>query len=494
MSRPASVRPRLVAAVPLALLLVGCAKSPYDLALDEAQAALKAGDVARAALNFHRACTLKPGEQETCTQAKQTFADLKARRLPPATQACATPDIDACHQQIGDVLAVQGADPDGVRLVTQGLDTHATACKAQDTGPFMAALGALKCMQHGADVTKRISAVYVASRHATAKRFLEASPSALPGASYALLHTASCLQKSLGAETDAIARETLIAAAATPIAVNVRDNGPTPLSPNITNLCGAVAQAMGVRAQCGIRTDKVVSFDVAVSLGRTVDNVTEELRVARYVAGTERVPNPDYAPAERELVRTRSSFEQIDREQRQNEANCAAAPVATKRTACAARDATVGEHTRRQQAFQNAQSRVQNTPPTIDREIIKEVSFTVRHHTWSTAWSYESPQGSRQGTIVFRDSEHPAVPVANVPADPLAAPSREIIEGQLRPALLAAAQARFEPEFQGKVARCAQAPFNFDDGPTLDCRVVAEFLGRGSPPAPEAWMPVPCEK
>jgi hypothetical protein len=323
-------------------------------------------------------------------------------------------------------------------------------------------------MQHGVDVTKRVIPAYVESRHAIAKRFVDASPSAPPGASYAMLHTASCLQKSLGPDTDGIARETLIAAAATPIAVNVRDNGPTPLSSNITNLCAAVAQAMGARAQCGIRTDKVVSFDVTVSLGATTDAVAEELRVARYVAGTERVPNPDYAPAERELVRTRSSFEQIDREQRQNEAQCAAAPVATKRSACAQRDATVGEHTRRQQAYQNAQSRLQNTPSTIEREIIKEVAYTVRHHTWSTRWTYESAQGSRQGNIVFRDSEHPAVPVAGVPADPLRAPSREAIEGQLRPVLLAAAQARFEPEFQGKVARCAQAPFNFDDGPTLD--------------------------
>jgi hypothetical protein len=486
--------PAFVALASAAALLAGCPPTPYDIALKNAKDAQQRGDVAMAALEYHKACQLKPKETETCNQAKATFAQLKQQKMPIAQPACDAGDVDACVGALTPITAVHADDPDADRLWGQGFAVYMARCKTFDKATSLdAGVATLKCLHHGVDVAKRQSPDVATTRALVAKRFYDSASGKPAGATYAMLKTAACLQRSMYSAGDAVASDALIAAAATPIVVRVQSVGQMPLLPESVELCGAIARELGPRAQCGIQGDAPLAWNVRASLGTTRHTVADEMRVARYVAGTETITNPERAPAQRDMERAQQAFNDIERDKLAREAKCNS--NRQDKAACDNYNAVVPVYNRRLEELNHAKDKLSRTPPTLQRDIVKEVPYTVKHHVWQTPWSFEGePAGRDQGVFEQRDSESPGVAPANVPPDPLVVPTREQIDAELRRRLVAAGKARFEPEFAARVATCAGLPWVFDD-PKTDCRVIAEFLRGSQPPSPTLWLPgIPCDK
>lgn len=484
----------LVATALFGALLCGCPPTPYDIALKNAKDAQQRGDVATAALEYFKACQLKPKEAETCNQATATYGQLKQKQLPIAQPACEAGDVDACVGALAPIVAVHADDADAERLGAQGFAVYMARCKTLDKpASFDAGVATLKCLHHGVDVARRQSADVATARALVAKRFYEGASGKPAGLTYAMLKTAACLQRSMYAAGDVVAGDALIAAAATPLVVKVQSVGQVPLLPETVELCPAVARELGPRAQCGIQGEAPLSWNVRVSLGATRHTIAEEMRVARYVAGTETVTNPERAPAQRDYERAQKAFNDIERDKLSREAACNSNKQ--DKTACDNYNAVVPVYNRRLDELNAAKQKLAQTPATIQRDIVKEVPYTVKHHAWQTPWSFEGePTGRDGGSFDMRDDESPGVAPANVPADPLLTPTREQIELELRKRLIAGARARFEPEFAARVQTCAGIPWVFDD-PRTDCRVIAEFQRGGQPPSPTVWLPgIPCDK
>jgi hypothetical protein len=215
--------------------------------------------------------------------------------------------------------------------------------------------------------------------------------------------------------------------------------------------------------------------------------------VAHYKAGVDRKPNPDRGVAEREVDRAHRSFDDIERDKNEKESRCNQ-NRAKDPHACDPYNAVMSTYNRRKDELAAARRKLDQTPAFLEFDIIKDFTYTIRHHTWTTPWSYEADgQPGASGTFENKDSEHQGFGPANIVADPLVPPTREGIEGELRRRVVSAAKARFLPEFESRAA-CASRPWSFDT-PELECKVVSEFFKRGAPPDPRVWMSsIPCDR
>jgi hypothetical protein len=233
-----------------------------------------------------------------------------------------------------------------------------------------------------------------------------------------------------------------------------------------------------------------------VELGVTRHSVAEELRTARYQAGTEQITNPDRASAESEVRRAQRAYDSIDAEYRTKDAQCSSA--GPKSAPCAEVPSIKTTRAQRQSDLDAAKQKVTNTPATVERPVWRETNYVVKHHAWSTPWSYALDDGQapsrNSGAFASQDDESPGIAAAQIPADPLVSPTKDDLEKNLQRVLLDAATASFGTAFNAKVNRCITQPWTFDDAASLDCRVTAEFLAKGQPPEPAIWMQeLPCE-
>jgi len=476
------------------VLLAGCNASLYERKVTAAKQARARGDLATEALFWKQACQMKPAQRDTCAEADHTAGTLIQSSLATHGPTCQRGDLSACASGLAGLRKVRPDHPQAMALLREAEALHQKTCATLDRkgNPSMI-LARFGCVAGVGPLVAdpAYEAVVEEERAHAARGLLEHGRAAPPAASYVYHRSAQCFSSSVTngvavqAAADAFLRE-----AALPVIVRTRGTGASLLASSM-NACPYVVDELGPRATCargvpGPPPD--LTMDLTVGLGAVEHRIASEVRVASYVSGIETYANPSRPSAESTVARAQGAFEAIEQETLDREAQCNRLRT---RGACDSYNAIVPTYNQRKQNLNQAQNELANTPPTLTRELVERVSYTVHHHTWSVPYSVSArsqagAEASREGVFERRDSEHVGVRPANLAPDPLLVPRIEDFNAELVKVARAVGKSVLAVGFKQR-ATCAEPTWDLDDVARLDCRARSELYLKGELPKPEAW-------
>ncbi|HEU0035013.1 MAG TPA: hypothetical protein VFQ53_30515 [Kofleriaceae bacterium] len=497
----------------LLVLVAGCAKNVRrDQALAQANAARARGDIVGEAMAMRDACSFAPDDRDVCQRASATWVAAQAATQQNARRACAdiAPTqgaIDACLASASQFRKLAPNDPEGPRLSDAGSRQHLARCFADSPAwqtSLDAAIDLVRCEDARADlIDLPVYTQQVMSARANARDQLLAlvdNPAYLdrPGATAELLTAATCLagDPSLAARTRS-ARAAFVDRARASIDLRVATTTPLP------DLCATAASALSSRAVCGPPRAKAPQLTIVgdVTLAPVEHTAFDSTESKQYVAGIIRFENPEYQPAVEDERSARMAKDQAESTFRRDESDCRSAEsewhsqnscsdCAAKRErdrACNAADASESLFRSRTSDWERARSHLSSTPPISEREDIRTATYTVRHHTWRTAWRAQLRNDGSPieagGETTADDLETAGAPVAGVPSDPMTypgnrwfvAPIRDQVAAKLAETLDAALRRR-----AGDLAVSCKLPLAWK-GDWLECWSRARFWGGGRP-------------
>jgi hypothetical protein len=474
-------------------LVVACGPSFYAQQVKNAQAAEQRGDVATAAASWDAACKAEPSEADACQRARATGDQLRDTSVANAKAPCSRGEIDACVTSLADVRRVRPQDQTVRAVLLQGSTLWRTRCeKLERPGSLDSVLSRLDCVEKKAAMVNdaEYATMVREERDHAALLFAQANATT-PAMRYAQQGTAVCLStrhSNRRAAEDA-ARDFLNSTART-IALRTQTGG---RSANIASeaqpSCQTIASALGPKARCvGAPPTPNMIVDVLTSVGEVHHEVTEEVRVARYRSGIQRDLNPQRRTAEMQASRSERAFNDVEQETMDRKAECERTRA---KYACDRYNAAVPVYNRRVEERDEARANLNQTPAILEVPIYSEVAYKIRHHSWRLPYSVDvkllsGKADHYQGELSKQDDEHPSVPQADVPVDPLDAPRFEEFGGKVRARSVGMATALLEQSFS-ELATCSASPWTFDS-PELECKLRSTLYATQALPQPSLWV------
>lgn len=477
---------------------LGCAPSLFERESQLAKQAELRDDAAGALEHWAVACRADPSNKPACQNEEAWAAKLRTRSLTAAQTPCTTGEIERCMASLRDLLRLRRDEPAARGLLRTGATAKRQQCVDRErTGSLDSTMERVLCMNASArafEESGHRDLLLEERRHAAAQ--LVAGASGAPPASYVLLRTARCLAPEIEGGRASVAAAAFLSQASLPIfvsAVSADANAGREIPKSaLGSLCAATAKQLGESVHCVASADGVaqdLSLKVLLTLGRVAHAKSPEYLVAKYVSGTERVANPERAPAERALDRAKRSFDTIEVEARDRQVRCQQSKM---RDACDGYNAIQSTYNARQDEYIRAKKQLADTPPYFDQDVVETVPYTVWHHRFSVPYTIVTTTAAGEYTnvtgVLSRESkEQPGIAPAKIPAIPLVTPTDEEFDAEL---IVEGARAAAVALRRAVATRavCSDKSWSFD-GPDLGCRSTAQLYLTGHLPDANTIFP-----
>lgn len=487
---------RVVAVFVGALPLLGaCAPSLFERESQMAKQAELRDDAAGALDHWARACRAEPTNQPACQNEQAWAGKLRARSVAAAKTPCDSGDVDLCVATLRDLARLRPGDPSAAEMMRTGALRRRQQCVEKETvGHLDSTMDRVLCMNKNAPAfveAGQRDALLEERRHAAAQ--LVAAATGAPAASYVLLRTARCLAPEIEAGRASTVARAFLAEASLPVVVTAESTSGREIPKNVlANLCYLTAKEIGESIHCSDSTAGIspdLTIRASLTLGRVAHSKSPEQLVAKYVSGTERVVNPDRAPAERALDRAKRSFDAIELEARDRQTRCQTSKM---RDACDGYNAIQSTYNARQDEYLKAKRQLADTPAYFDRDVVETVPYTVWHHLFSVPYTVATSSGAGEqanahGVFRRESAEQPGIAPAGVRAIPLVMPTDEDFDAEVLREASHAASALLRRAIASR-AVCMDKPWSFD-GPDLGCRATAQLYVTGHLPDTNAIFP-----
>lgn len=474
--------------------LLACAPSLFARESEMAKQAELRDDAAASTEHWGLACRAEPTNKYACDRERGWADKLRTRSLAAAKAPCAAGDLGRCLAALRDLGRLRPSDASAAELRRTAASVKRQGCIVlEKEGSLDSVLQRASCMYLSAaqfDEAGARELVLEERRHAAAQ--LVAASSGAPAASYVLLRTAQCLSPEVENGKARASATAFLAQASLPIFTKTEVSPPRNISPaGAGSVCDALARAIGDSVHCAPSAEGVpldLTATVSIHVGDVQHTTSAEYRVAKYVSGTERVPNPERPSAERELDRAKRSFDTIEVEARDRQVRCQQSKM---RDACDGYNAIQSTYNTRQEEYTRSKKRLEDTPPVIERDVVESVPYTVTHHLFAVPYTVSgtaagSSNVSTHGLLSRKRVEQPGVAPAGVRAIPLVVPTAEEFDAEV----VNVSADVVAPHLRKAIATravCATKSWSFD-GSDLGCRATAELYLTGRLPDPRSFL------
>lgn len=438
-------------AVLFAVVVVGCSRNiARDQAVAQADAARARGDVAGEALALRDACRAAPDDKKLCKRADGAWGAAQAAAQQAAATACGSGvgavAVDRCLGAVAQLRRLRPDDPEAARLAEAAGRQHAAHCVTEaprwETS-IDDALELVRCEDGRADqiavpsYLQKLAEDRAVARDQLVHMLDKPELAGHAGASSEVLAAAVCLSATPGlVEQARAARAAFVDRSRASIDLRVTTAQPLP------GLCPTTASLLGERVVCGSPRASAPQITVVgeVDLPPVEHSAFETPESVEYVAGIQRVPNPEYRTASERERYAREAKDQAERDYRRDQSDCSSAE---SRWHSASSCSSCSEKTERDRVCNEAQSSerlyhdrnsdweqanraLSNTPSIIEHKDIRTAHYMVRHHTWRAVWRAQLRSDGKTmgagGDTAAEDIETSGAPVAGVAADPLTYP------------------------------------------------------------------------
>ena len=435
----------------LLLLIIGCTKNiARDDAVAQANAAHARGDFVGEALALRQACTYAPDDKKLCKRANEAWAAAQQQTQHSADAACNKGEgavaVDTCLAAVAQVRRLRPDDPDAARFAEAAGRQHAAHCVTESPrweSSLDDAVELIRCEDGRAaqiatpGYLQQLAQTRAAVRDQLVHVLDKAEVAGHFGATAELLAAAACLSPTPGlAEQVRTARATFLDRSRASIDLRVTTSQPLPA------LCGAAAQLLGERVVCGQARSGAPQITVVgeVDVPPVEHTAFETEESVEYVAGIQRLPNPEYRTASDRERDARQAKDNAERDYRRDQSDCSSAESrlhsANDCSSCSERtdrDRVCNEaqsserlYNDRQRDYDEANRTLTSTPSIIEHKDIRTAHYMVRHHTWRALWRAQLRNDGKTtaagGDTAADDLETAGAPVAGVPSDPLTYP------------------------------------------------------------------------
>lgn len=472
----------------------GCAPSLFAREATMAKQAEARDDAAGALEHWAKACLADPTEKEACQKESVWAEKLRTRSLKAAKAPCTTGDLEACIAALRDLGRLRPGETEAAALRKTAAVARRQACAdLEKPASLDSVLERASCVYKNADLLNEAGQrdlVLEERRHAAAQ--LVASASGAPAASYVLLQTAHCLSPEVERGKALGVAASFLGEAALPLFATAESVGGREIpQATLSSTCASVTAEVGQSVRCVDSPSAVapdLTLKVSLTLGRVSHTKIAESLVAKYVSGTERVVNPDRAPAERELDRAKRSFDAIEVEARDRQTRCQQSKI---RGACDGYNSIQSTYNTRQDEYVRAKSRLDNTPPYFDRDVVETVPYTVWHHRFSVPYTVVAStaagvRANDQGVLVRESKEQPGIAPAGVRPIALVTPTDEEFDVEISRVAARVVGVELRRAVATR-AVCLGKPWSFDSA-DLACRSTSELYATGRLPDPRAFL------
>ncbi|MCP4448796.1 MAG: hypothetical protein GY811_26205 [Myxococcales bacterium] len=407
--------------------------SRHDLLLKDARAAEKRQAWLEAARLYGEACALRPKDSATCHRAQEMRDYGIEIRTYRARQLCESRRLGLCVEEFLPLLAVQSNKQPLVQdIIVKAGSLALSRCRASSPS-LSATLQGLSCLQRWQEPLWRgdhFRLEFAKHSRAVAGQLAvlaDSQNSDDVGARMSILDAASCiapLNSQQGQQWEAAAAQ-FLKVLATRFALKYTSNGTTRAAPGT---CDTISKTLGRGLTCeptatghALEAHAEV-FDVQARW-RKQHQDTEQ--VARYISGTDQVPNPDYDRAHLEYELAEKRKTEADRDMRDQERRCRD----TESTAdCDSHETLTEVSEARRRERDTARDNFHREPRTLTEDVYSDHRYVTREHEWTSPFRASIKLTGLEWQpevvdIVYRDTEQAGFSPASVRSDPFEPPA-----------------------------------------------------------------------
>lgn len=477
----------------LVLLALTACRTPFKIAIEQAEQALLRNDLAEAARQYLIACRIDPDEKKVCDKAKNLTTEVVQKAVEDASLALGKGDIDYALDLIAPARRIS-TDPRLFQIAENAGDALAERCAAPENELILKA-AEVRCLEsrhRKVAVQKYTDLIGTKRDEAAALMLARAKDEKFPTLASTLRDVALCTAKaSIRKEERDSGERRMLDAVSIPFALKVKATGLGDATDVLQGGCAVVDQRKAAR--CVKQTkDGIVSLQLDASVSDLSHTVQDDRRSVRYVAGIDRVPNPRYKELKHKLRRLEDELSTKRSRASQAQGRCSGAQGADRDRLCQDASAAQSDARSTESDRDHVESELRNTPEQIDQERWEYYNYTARVHQWWVDFTLRiardgaEPQAAT-GRLDYGGEDRVGFAPAKVTASVARAPTFRDFANDLYPreADLIRAAVR---DVMLERAKATEDSCGTSDGaffwPWLDCHLRAALYSDGATVAP----------
>ncbi len=428
---------------PLAALLFvsfcsSCGPSAHEKRLQSARQAERNQQWVQAALEYGAACRMDPAQVSICQRAQDTRDYAVEFRSYQALAHCKAGALSLCLQTIAPVREFRTTKSEKIReVLASASETASAQCTLQNReegAPGL--LTQFACLQQWREPLWEDPGYqkgFIAHARESAQSLVDLAQRSAKytGAQVAFLEAAQCIAPLSSAATrqKQFATDDFLRNASTELRIFVRTNSKTNLE---RSLCQELSSRLGRGLDCNANGAHALDLESTLldNRPRWTTSRWQETKSKRYLAGTERVVNPEYDKARLEYEMADAHVRDAREEANDRGTVCSETEDSSD---CSRHESALRTLEQREDELERARSRFHNEPQTIERDVYKDHQYTVTTHTWKAPFRVSVAVGdtvksrtfSEAIHVVYTDVEHAGFSPANIQTDPFEPPGED---------------------------------------------------------------------
>jgi hypothetical protein len=508
----------LLALCPCFILCVTACRPVWQDAIEKEQALRAAGDDVNAAAAFRQACDQgAPPETKACEAARSTAARAAHEAIERGESACRAGELGVCFSALHGARGVTAENTKERATIEELLEVassmHMESCSRLPLQNLDGATAAYRCLSllrkevalpaHATRIDRQAQKIAAflleeAHRHEVEQAF---------GAGAVHAGLARCMVG--GSETKRLFDDDgarFLDQARLPAVVTI--SGLSPAAKD--RLCAALkpgplkcspAAPDLVSSEKGAEKNGVLA-NGALKLATLKHSSKPSTKVIEYIAGIDKVPNPDFDRLTREIEVDRRALRGTEKDAANGKEACAAAEAALVKAAnctackeatereriCTKADALADDAKKANDDFDTKKVLLSRTPRTVEQNRMATHSWIETQHRWELPFEVTvDGAAALKDVLVVEDFEAPGFPPAGIIAKKLNEPTVATMRPTIEERATAHAQAELTRQLVARGKALAPTCHAIaDDGDGIDCQLRALWYG-GADPVP-TWL------